>query len=44
MVAMCKFWVKMMSQRENNIRFGILVVELPEKVSLHVILGALVQR
>ena len=43
MAAILDFWVIMMSLRQTNVRIGILLEDLPEKVSLYVIFGALVQ-
>jgi len=36
------FWVKMMSHLQTDIRIGILVVAVPEKVSSYMLLDALV--
>ena len=44
MAAILDIWVKMMLKRKSNIRIGILVVELVEKMYLYLILGALAQK
>ena len=41
---MHNIWVKMMLKRKSDVRIGILVVDLVEKVYLYLILGALVQK
>ena len=42
MVAILDFWVIMMSLRQTDDRIGILVVDVPEKVSSYMLLGVLV--
>ena len=42
--AILDFGVKMVLYHQNNVRFEILVVSLAEKVSLYMILGALVKK
>ena len=44
MAAILDIWVKMMFKRKSDVRIGILVVDLVEKVYLYLILGALVQK
>jgi len=44
MAAILDLWVKMMSYRQTDVRIGILVDDLPEKVSSYMIVGALVQK
>ena len=43
MAVILYFWVIMMSLCQIDVRFGILVEDLPEKISSYVIFGALVQ-
>ena len=44
LAAILDLWVKMMSQRQTDVRIGILVVYYPQKVYSHMNLGALVQK
>ena len=44
LAAILDILVKMMFQRKTNVRIGILVVDLVEKVFLYLTLGALVQK
>ena len=41
MAAILDFWVIMMSLRQTDVRIGILVEDLPEKVSSYVIFVAI---
>ena len=42
--AMLDFWVNMMLKCQTDVNIGILVVDLPPKISLCILLGALVQK
>jgi len=42
MATILDFWVIMMSLRQTDVRIGILVVDIPEKVSSYMFLGVLV--
>ena len=42
MAAILDVWVIMMSLRQTDVRIGILVVDVPEKVSSYMLLGVLV--
>ena len=42
MAAISDLWVIMMSLRQTDVRIGIIVVDLPEKVSSYMLLDALV--
>ncbi len=44
MAAIFDFWVRMTSYGETDIRIGFPMVDLPKKVFLYMILGALVQK
>ena len=44
LAAILDIWVKMMLKRKSDVRIGVLVVDLVEKVYLYVILGALIQK
>ena len=44
MAAILDIWVKMMLKRKSDVRIGILVVDLVEKVYLYLILGALIHK
>ena len=44
MAAILDIWVKMMLKRKSDVKIGILVVDLVEKVYLYLILCALVQK
>ena len=44
MTAILDIWVKMMLKRKSDVRIGILVVDLMEKVYLYLILGALIPK
>ena len=44
MAAILDFWIKKMSQHQTDARIGIPGANLPEKVSLYMILCALVQK
>ena len=43
MAAILEFYIKMKSQRQINIWFGILVIQFIEKMYLYKVIGALVQ-
>ena len=40
--AILDLWVNIMLYRQTDVRIGILVDDIPEKVSLYVMFGALV--
>ena len=42
--AMLDFWVNMMLKCQTDVNIGILVVDLPKKVSLYMISVAMVQK
>ena len=44
MAAILDIWVKMILKRKSDVRIGILVIDLVEKVYLYLILGTLVQK
>ena len=44
MAAILDIWVKMMLKRKSDVRIGVFVVDLVEKVYLYLILGALIQK
>ena len=44
MATILDIWVQMMLKRKSDVRIGILVVDLVEKVYLYFILGALIQK